>query len=145
MNCEERQLAISTMIDNECPEAELQEVFTHLSTCASCRRFYREAMELRTRLHRERMPAVSSSLDARVLGHAQEPKILQLPLWLTSRVAVPAPLAAAALLLIILGTFSLLTQRPMSNSSLAQQEVVYVPTLPTVEVEGIIPNAFLRQ
>jgi anti-sigma factor RsiW len=145
MNCDERQLAISMMIDNECPIAELQGLFTHLGECPRCLQFHSESMEIRTRLHRERVPSVSSSVDARILAHARGRTILRMPAWMTSRIAIPAPLAAAALVLIILGTFSLLSQRPTQSPSLAEREIVYVTTLPVVEIEGIVPNAPTRR
>jgi anti-sigma factor RsiW len=136
MNCEERQLAISMMIDNECPEEELQGLFVHLGTCSPCRRFYRESMDLRTRLHQDCIPSVSSSVDARVLSQARGRNILQLPSWLTVRVSIPAPLAAAALILIILGSFAFVKQHGLQSASLADREIVYVTTLPVVEVQG---------
>lgn len=136
MNCEQRQLSISMMIDNESPDEDLQGLFEHLGSCAPCRQFYREAMDLRTRLHREGIPSVSASVDHRILSHARRQNVLHLPSWLTSRVSIPAPLAAAALLLIILGSFVFLTQRQMGSDAIAEREIVYVTTLPVVEVHG---------
>jgi predicted anti-sigma-YlaC factor YlaD len=144
MNCDERQLAISMMIDNECAEEELQGLFAHLGACPSCRQFYRESMNLRTRLHRQCVPSVPASVDAHVLSHIRDRKILRMPSWLTSRILIPAPLAAAALILIILGTFAFLKQRATHPSSFAEHEIVYVTTLPVVEVEGIMPNSSLH-
>jgi hypothetical protein len=139
MKCEDRQIAISMMIDNECPEDMLPGLFAHLGGCSSCLQFYRETIDLRTRLHRERVPAVRLSLDARVLSQVIKRKIIRIPGWVTSRVTVPVPLAAAALVVLVLGVWSLIGHRAIDMPP-ADREIVYVTTLPAVEVEGTLPG-----
>jgi anti-sigma factor RsiW len=140
MECEDFEERVSALIDDECPEAELAGVFAHLGTCPSCLRFYRESMALRARLGRERIPAVRRSVDARILTHVIGRKIIRVPGWVRSRVPVPVPLAAAAVLLVLLGAWSILARIPAGGRAATDTEIVYVTTLPVVEVEAPAPG-----
>jgi len=141
MKCEKYEVLISALIDNECPDNDLPGVFAHLGACPSCLRFYSASISLRAELRQERIPAVRLSVDARVLTHVIRKKITHLPGWLSSRVPVPVPLAAAALIVVLLGAWSLLTYGPAGTQAVPETEIVYVTTLPVVEVEAPAPGS----
>lgn len=65
MTCNEYQEWISAYVDNELDEEKAAVLFAHLGSCAECRGFFRESLELRSLLlddllkERERLEEVS--------------------------------------------------------------------------------------
>jgi anti-sigma factor RsiW len=145
MNCEEYQEHISQFIDGELDIVNETELFKHIGTCEQCRTFLKEALNLRSELSSSRISAVPESLDRRILASIDcipstiKPVsrifIKKEPLRMLSLRTVGFVLA-----LTILTSVAITSLWYRSNVT-SQETVVYIPTLPTVIVQGYIPSS----
>lgn len=131
MHCSEWEVRISAHADGELPDEDALLMFGHLGTCPACRGFLRDILALRqaflldplpqetparspvraTRRWTDRVPAAGRSL-------------------FRTRVSMPAGVVALALLVVGLLAGSWL----LFGRGQGEREVIYVTTLPVVEV-----------
>ena len=142
MTCEGYQEQVSQLIDNELEEQESPAMFAHLSTCAECRGFLHTSLRLRSGLQEHGPLLAPTHVDEKVLGTAPSkrrlvPDRLAIPsvLW-KRRVSLPVPVAAAVIVLLMLGSIALSSLWFRGPEPQFQAQTVYVTTLPTVEVQG---------
>jgi len=146
MNCAAYHDDVSRYIDRELDESRTALLFAHLAGCTGCREFLGSMMGLRSTLHRLPTPSVPATLDRRI--HAIRPgrqKITPLLIdrvhaWWNRRLLIPVPaLAVTALLILsaVLVSFSL--WQSARHSPAPELQVMYIMSLPTVEVEGFAP------
>jgi len=133
MKCEEKQMLISSYIDDALDEASQGSMFTHLADCAGCREFLRRSLDVRAGLASLAQPEVPPSLDRTVLrmrplrrGRVKSARERVQALW-SHRLSVPLPSAALVALALIAVTL-------ISISLWQNPEVVSVPCLPAVDV-----------
>ena len=145
MNCERYQEFVSQFADGELQGAGESEMFAHLRGCATCRAFFRTAMQVRLSVVRDTSTVVPESLDSRVnliddRSPARQPAaLLRWKELFTRRLLVPAPVFAAAIILLVvsLGAFvATLTIRSEERAQMASG-ANYIMLLPEVEVRGI--------
>lgn len=130
MTHHEYQEQISQLIDGELEGSSQPALFSHLGTCAECRGFFQKSLQLRYLLSAERAETIPVGLNERMHQAPSQTKH-RMQFW-RQRLAIPIPIAATILLALALGGIVVtnkLTAKP-------QPEVVYVPTLPTIEVQG---------
>jgi predicted anti-sigma-YlaC factor YlaD len=135
MNCGDYRLSVSALVDNECQGEDIQKTFAHLAACAECRDFYEHVIALKRRFHAVESEFPTKMLDRRVLV-ATGSKVFHLPYWAKKRISLPAPLAWAALLLVLMGAGAVVARLSPSGIPVSEPGVVYVTTLPVVEVEA---------
>ncbi|MEK9139243.1 MAG: zf-HC2 domain-containing protein, partial [Bacteroidota bacterium] len=145
MTCEGYQEQVSQLIDNELGERESPALFGHLSMCAECRGFLHTTFRLRSGLQEHGPLLAPTHLDEKVLGPAivkkgRVPDRLVTPsiLW-KRRVSLPIPVAAAVIVLLMLGSIALSSLWFRDSEAGFQTQTIYVTTLPTVEVQGYYP------
>lgn len=98
--CEKHQVRISAWFDAELDRAEQFAVVDHMSTCAACREFYRDARALESAVsvaragRSETDPSLPLGLWERIERDARPPRAVR-PAW--------ASLAAAAVVFAVLG------------------------------------------
>jgi anti-sigma factor RsiW len=144
MKCDEYEEMVSGMIDNELADPESEQLFGHLSKCAACRAILRSELELRANLKEDLPPLAPKELDEKILrtlssdsGQLPARRIVRKVVW-QRNVSMPWPLAAAiAGLLLVGGLAATSVWSPFSKQP--QVRIVYVTTLPTVEVNGYFP------
>ncbi len=56
MKCEEVRIKINGLIDNELAESEIDALLDHLSTCKSCRAYYKELLRMNREMLRAAPP-----------------------------------------------------------------------------------------
>jgi anti-sigma factor RsiW len=146
MNCTHYREDVSRYVDRELDEGRIALLFAHLAGCTGCREFLDSMMALRSTLHRLPAPAVPATLDRRI--HAIRPdRRKPIPLlidlvhgWWNRRLVIPVPaLAGTALLILsaVLVSFSL--WQSARHAPAPELQVMYIMSLPTVEVEGFAP------
>jgi anti-sigma factor RsiW len=143
MTCEAYEEQISAMIDHELDDEQAGTLFTHLGTCAVCRRSLQSVLDLRSGLLEEIPPSAPKELDEKILKQwrlrrrtAADRAPARLHLW-TGRISLPVPVAAVILLFLIAG--SLMVSSIRSQQQLPMEgrvEAVYITTFPAVEVHG---------
>jgi len=122
--------------DNELADKASVELFTHLSTCETCREFMKAAMLVRSHITSQALAEVPTSLDHRVLaGVRREPtpmgekKRWFEPVWFT-RISIPLPAAASIIFLVIVGSllFSpLLLREERPPQQVKVEQVIPIP------------------
>ncbi len=56
MECDEAKLKINALIDNEIDERDIDPLLEHLSTCQSCRNYYKEMLKVSREMNRIQIP-----------------------------------------------------------------------------------------
>lgn len=147
MKCDEYQEQVSALIDNELADKESELLFTHLSECAACRATLRSELELRATLREDVPPLAPRELDERVLSNVSRaerkpkaPRMMRRAVWQRT-VSMPWPIAAAIAALFLIGGLAVTSIWSPFDKLPAEPQVrvVYVTTLPTVEVHGYFP------
>lgn len=149
MTCTEMQANISRLLDNELPDGRQSETFSHLSGCPSCREFFHGSRFVRR--HLEELPPFPEEIDARVAEAAfvQSPAVLhtretRYRRSLRNR-TIRVPLPAAAAILLMLGASLFFAVDAVKDVRSAEENVIYVPTLPEVQVEATIADTHTVQ
>jgi anti-sigma factor RsiW len=143
MSCDEYQVKVSVMMDNELSDSEGEELLSHLGNCRACRQEFRSQLALRSGLKEDVPLLAPRELDEKVLGRLHEAgrpsaagRRLGAAIWRRT-VSMPLPLAAVlAGLLLVAGLGLTSVWSPFATP---QVRVVYVTMLPTVEVQGYMP------
>jgi anti-sigma factor RsiW len=146
MNCTLYHEDVSRYIDRELDEGRIAVLFAHLAGCTGCREFLGSMMELRSTLHRIPPPGVPATLDRRIESirpgrRKSAPAVLdRVYSWWNRRLLVPVPaLAGTALLLLTAALVSFSLWQDARRATAPGLQVMYIMSLPTVEVEGIAP------
>lgn len=141
--CERHEENISAFIDRELADDIAAELFAHLGSCPRCRRTFTTLATLHERIAMLPDPAVPHALDRRMRS-MDAPPVARIAragsdlrtLW-RRRLAIPAPALAIALLAVMATILlSVLLLRPQPAPP-AQQQVMYIMSMPAVEVEGV--------
>jgi anti-sigma factor RsiW len=98
MTCTDAQRLVNRLLDGEISDPDAATVFTHLSACPECRRFYRESVRIQSALR-----AIASDIATPIGRPAPSAIRTSRPAWV-SHVAV----AAAAVALVLIGVISTL-------------------------------------
>jgi predicted anti-sigma-YlaC factor YlaD len=143
MNCEQYQEQISQFIDSELESVNEPRLFHHLSACDECRGFLKETMSLRSELLNTQSPTVPEQLKRNILAKIVTASISFRPKshsfeWLRQSRMISLRIVGLALVITILASVALTSLWYRSNI-VTNETVVYVPTLPVVEVRGYIP------
>ena len=144
MNCVEYEEQVSALIDNELVDQESEVLFTHLSTCETCRATLRSELELRASLKEDVPPLAPKELDVKILNTVSKvdrqlgaQTVMRKAVW-QRRVSMPWPLAAAIAGLFLIGGLAATSVWSPFNKQ-PQVRTVYITALPTVEVNGYFP------
>lgn len=146
MECTIVQEQLSAFIDGEADSASEPNLFSHLAGCGRCCEFFRDAQAVRSDILRSKPLRAPAGLDRRVLGAAApglSPHQTAFSWYhraLHARLSLPVPVAATIAILLIATVLSLV--RGPSRGTLLPppiREVVYVMTLPAVNVEAQYP------
>jgi predicted anti-sigma-YlaC factor YlaD len=145
MNCEQYEEYTSRFIDGELEIVSETELFKHLGTCEQCRNFLKEALNLRSELSNSRILAVPKSLDQRVkISIDNVPSRVKPVIWnffkREPRRMFSLRAVGFALVITILTSVAITSLWYHSNV-ISKETVVYVPMLPTVEVQGYLPSS----
>lgn len=142
MKCIEIQTQLDLLLDGELTNEFEESVFGHLAACKECRTYVSILTQARVAMRKE-VSEVPHGLDERVLRllNGRSTSIVR-PLW-RSRIPVPIPLLAAALLcLVALTVFVLIDrteegkQQTMTGNLVRAERIEYLYVLPAVEVVG---------
>ncbi|HTY37755.1 MAG TPA: zf-HC2 domain-containing protein [Bacteroidota bacterium] len=143
MNCDQVQVMLGPLMDNELTDAEAEGVYRHLGTCIQCRGIVRSHLEVRAALLEDPQPQAPPELDARIMNAVGTPvprsiagSIMRASLW-RRHIAIPLPVAAIIAGLFFFGSLAL--SSVWSPFAKPQVRIVYITTLPTVEVQGYMP------
>ena len=133
MTCDEIQADISAYIDGELPADDMAVMFKHLSGCAECQGFLTNALRLRSAMH------VPSALAATPLPRPKSVQQRSIRRLIGQRLELP--FAAAAGIALVLLSVSLLSLSLWLNApkDKPQREVVYMLSLPPVEIQAVRP------
>lgn len=135
--CEYYERLISDNLESALGEREKLELSEHLRQCTSCREFAADLERQQSLLHS--LPAIEATRSLDIPAPRSHPGILS-RIWNT-RIAVPVPVAAAAILVLLsVAVFSLLSQKDPASieQPLAAGQVDYV------QVETISPSTAVR-
>jgi anti-sigma factor RsiW len=134
MTCREIQTALSAYIDGELPEEAAAGMFAHLSTCTACREFLTDVLRVRAALH---LPSVLTPNLPVDRGHVPRGPLRRL---VAQRLEIPfAAAAGIALVLLSISLLSLSLWLHAPPERPPQREVVYMLSLPPVEVHAVKP------
>lgn len=142
MKCVEIQTQLDMLLDGELAAGDEDVVFAHLATCKECRTYISTMSQAKAAMRGDQIePPVS--LDHKVSGIFDSHSRTRIrPIWLT-RVAVPLPIVAAALLCLVALTVLLLREEPEPTERqtavgklVATERVEYLYVMPAVEVVG---------
>ena len=146
MNCTGYHEDVSRYIDRELDEGRIAPLFAHLAGCENCRGFLGSMMALRSTLHRLPAPGVPATLDRRIRsirpGRRRSARVLfdRISFWWNLRLPVPVPvLAGTAALLLSAALVSFSLWQSARRTPAPELQVMYIMSLPTVEVEGFAP------
>ncbi len=142
MKCVEIQTQLDLLLDGELPRESEEAVFGHLAGCKECRTYVSVLSQARVAMKAEQCD-VPRSMDKKVLSLMNGHSIgIVRPLW-RSRIPVPIPLLAAALLcLVALTVFVLIDrteegkQQTVTGNLVQAERIEYLYVLPAVEVVG---------
>lgn len=141
MNCEEFEIQISQMIDQELEDMETAALFGHMSLCRACREFHLSALQLRSMLQKSDhavQPTASGYLKgscARLRGIDKQDLAFLRGSFSMSRTAA---VIIATLMLVAGSIASTLLFHVTEESS--PERVEYIMMYPTVEVRGFLTN-----
>ncbi len=137
MTCNDFQEQISTYIDSELEPAGESTLFSHLGTCAACRGFLKDAVQLRADLQSQAAVAQPAALDRRVsrsmirLGAQAQREVWTATAGAFAR-RISVRVAGIAVALAILSSVILTSLWYRAEPSTAT--VVYLPALSAVQV-----------
>ncbi len=141
MSCAEIEMKLDLLLEGELPDTEGEVVFQHLAHCRECQGYLSSCAQIRSAIREEKV-SLPASLDERVLGRGAESGRTEKSVW-RSRVNIPLPLAAAAVLcLAALTAFALWRdrepepQQAVTGTLVDAGRVEYLYLLPAVEVVG---------
>ena len=107
MTCEQYQMQICQLLENELRGEESSALFTHLSACSECRDFFRVSLQVRAELMSAEPITAPDELDDRMraagLIPTERPSSRKTSIW-DLRIAFPLPAAASIALLLIIGS-----------------------------------------
>lgn len=144
MTCDDHQEKVSQFLDNELPVDEERQLFRHLGGCDSCRRFLATVVRMRhillcawpVRADKQ----VDHALERRLrTGRTLMPERSPRRLW-RERVSLRLPVAAVLAALLIAASMFVGTTITPAHRPISVERVVYVTTLPTVDVVGHRPS-----
>ena len=134
--CEEYELAISCYVDDALKSADQPELFRHLGECGKCREFLEASIRIHVETTREERYALAGGNAIRSNGAtAPSASMMRRLLEMThTRVAIPLPVAAVGLtLLIVAGALLLKPQQTMemtrTEKAVQTQTVMSMPTI----------------
>jgi len=139
MKCDEIQEQASQYIDGELGDADAGELFAHLGTCLQCRVFLRGSLELRSKIHDDILKTEASVTQKtkKLVGHQEHAIRFALD---KNRLSLSFAAAIGFVTVIVVATLlaslALRTSDPGDNP---EPKVVYLMSLPTVEVQGVYP------
>lgn len=137
--CDRYEEAMSAYVDGELEDTAGAELFAHLGTCASCRRSYATFSVIRQHFSSAPAPEVPGSLDRRIhrLHAAPAARVSRLRTIWSQRLTVPAPAFALVLLIASVTILASLLWLRTTPTPAGEQQVMYIMSMPTVEVEGV--------
>lgn len=107
MTCEQYQMQIGQLLENELRGEESSTVFAHLGACSECRDFFHASLQVRAELMNAEPITAPDELDDRMrasgLIPAEQPLSRKTSIW-DMRIAFPLPAAASIALLLIIGS-----------------------------------------
>ena len=144
MSCEEFEEQVSAYVDHELRDDEAEILFRHLGGCASCRTAMTAALDLRSGLRDQAPVLAPGEMDEKVLSMVRRRQF-----WMANSQAAPAtvwqrrislrlPVAAAAMLILLFGSFfaSALWLGPNESADNPKIQTVFLTAVPTVEVRA---------
>ena len=145
MNCEQYQEYVSQFIDSELNNAGESSLFHHLSSCDNCRGFLKETLSLRSDLLNKGATIVPEPLNRKILANIITTSSLRRPARLTvdwiKQGRMMSLRAVGFILAFTVLTSAVFTSLVYQSYFASKETVVYVPTLPTVEVRGYIATS----
>ena len=144
--CERYEEALSAYIDGALSDTAGAELFAHLGACASCRRSFAAMSLIRTRLAAAPAPEVPERLDRRIrrLHAAPAARVSRLRTVWTQRFTIPAPAFALALLIASITILASVLWLKTTPATGGEQQVMYIMSMPAVEVEGVPDHSSSR-
>lgn len=143
--CEGYQLAASYFVDGELKPSERADMFSHVAKCERCAWFLEQAIRIRLDLAtvqqhqpaKEITPLLMHTPDEPAIQGARRkilPALMRRLTWSVRRrrISIPVPLAAATIILLIVGSLAL-------SSLWSRTQTIYVTTFPAVEVRPYTP------
>lgn len=110
MTCEQYQMQIGQLLENELRGEESSTMFAHLGACSACRDFFHASLQVRAELMNAEPITAPDELDDRMRAAGLIPTEQTTPrktsIW-DLRIAFPLPAAASIALLLILGSLFL--------------------------------------
>jgi anti-sigma factor RsiW len=137
--CDRFEKAMSAYIDGELDDAAGAEMFAHLGACASCRGSFSAMSSIRSHFASAPAPEIPERLDRRIhrLHAAPAARVSRLRTIWSQRLTVPAPAFALALLIASVTILVSLVWLKTAPSPASEQQVMYIMSMPAVEVEGV--------
>jgi len=143
--CDEFMEQISAIVDLELSDDETSTALTHMGTCEPCRAFFNHTLKMRHAIAEEADVEVPVSLVDRIQAVRQRKGIIvKFPIttireFLKRRIVIPAPALVLATIVLIAGgfLFSSLRQSKEAVAIAPPGEIVYVMTLPEIEVRAV--------
>jgi len=145
MNCEQYQENISQFIDCELGTNDETNLFRHLSACNECRAFLKETLSLRSELLGNQTVIVPESLNRKILVNTEMTQRRVKPTaqrfaWIGQGRMLSFRAVGLAIAIAILTSAGITSLWYRSNVE-SKETVVYIPTLPAVEVYGYISSS----
>ncbi len=145
MNCEQYQENVSQFIDGELESVNEANLFKHLSTCDACREFIKETMSLRSELLSMEAATVPEPLYRKILTNSIASSSIIRPMshrfgWMKRDRMISLRAVGFALVITVLASVVFTSLWYRLNVA-SQETIIYVSTLPTVEVRGYIPSS----
>jgi len=152
MKHDEYRELVSEYIDGEMRESDAEGLFRHLSTCGECRDFLKDSLELRSKILDEVLLArttvtepfetITTALSVQGTKKSTENVASgKRRSFASRRINVSFATALGLTSLIVIATLLISTVFWLRGPAASQEErVVYVMSLPTVEVQGANPN-----
>jgi predicted anti-sigma-YlaC factor YlaD len=137
MNCTLIQEYISQWTDSELHPSGEAVLFAHLSTCESCRTFFRNLFTLKQEFSSEHPPKVPTTLDQRILA-IRPSTIAQKQKFPWSRLGQTYSFRAIGLAVVFSILFTFVASSFWYRYSQPQQTIVCLTPLPEVEVNGYV-------
>jgi len=141
MNCNDVQIEISAYADGELSGSDARVMFAHLSACAECQAFLTDTLRLRAELRtwEVRIPAPTPG-QKRAALRRREATGGVIRRLISRRLEMPFA-AAAGIALVLLGVslFSVSLWLGGSAARAKNPEVVYMLSMPAVEVRAVKP------
>lgn len=110
MTCEQYQMQIGQLLENELRGEESSPLFAHLGVCSVCRDFFQASLQVGAELKNAEPITAPDELDDRMRAAGLIPKgqptSRRISIW-DLRIAFPLPAAASIALLLILGSLFL--------------------------------------